>query len=139
MVKKVFLIITFFVLGQNINAQLTIEITNIKEITGRIELGLYNIPETFLSTTEQYKLIYQPVKNLSEIIIIDSLPKGSYAISLMQDQNENGEMEKNFFGIPKEPYGFSTNFRPILSKPDFEDAEFYYDGRNLKLNIELIH
>jgi len=137
--KKVLLIFILFVLGQNLNAQLTIEITNIKEIKGRIELGLYNIPETYLSLTDQYKLIYHPVKNLTETIIIDTLPKGWYAISIMQDTNENGEMDKNFFRYPLEPYGFSNNYHPRISKPDFEDAEFYYNGKYLKLTIALIH
>ena len=114
-------------------------ITNIKEIKGRIELGLYNDPEVFLSKTEQYKVVFLPVDSDKITVVIDSIPIGWYAVSLMHDLDSNGEMEKNLIGIPKEPYGFSTNFHPRFSKPDFDDAEFYYNGIFLKLTIELVH
>ena len=122
-----------------LSAQLTTTITNIKEIKGRIEFGIYDDPEVFLSETEQYKLVFIPVDSIIAIIIIDSLPKGTYAISLMHDLNSDGEMESNFFHIPKEPYGFSNNHRPLFSKPDFEDCQFFYNGESLELTIELIH
>ena len=122
-----------------LSAQLTTTITNIKEIKGRIEFGIYDDPEVFLSETEQYKLVFIPVDSIIAIITIDSLPKGTYAISLMHDLNGDGEMESNFFHIPQEPYGFSNNHRPRFSKPDFEDCQFYYNGESLELIIELIH
>lgn len=123
----------------SLQGQLVVKVTNIKEIKGVIEIGLYDRPEVFLSYTEQYKVLYIPVENTTVVIIIDSIPKGNYAISLMHDLNSDGEMESNFFHIPKEPYGFSNNYRPRFSKPDFEDCQFYYKGESLELTIELIH
>jgi len=123
----------------DLKSQLLVEITNIKEIKGRIEFGLYDNPDVFLSDTEQYKLVFIPVDSIMAIITIDSLPKGTYAISLMHDLNSDGEMESNFFHIPQEPYGFSNNYHPRFSKPDFENCQFYYNGESLELTIELIH
>jgi uncharacterized protein (DUF2141 family) len=137
--RNIYLFSFFAFIGQNINAQLIVEITNIKEIKGRIEIGLYNDPEVFLSKTEQYKVILVPVDDYTLTAIFDSIPEGKFAISLMHDLNEDGEMERNIIGFPKEPYGFSTNFRPRFGKPGFEDAEFYYDGKFIKLTIELVH
>ena len=138
--KKITLIIFLLLcIESDLKSQLIIEVTNIEEIKGRIELGLYDDPDVFLSYTEQYKVLYIPVKSTSVMITIDSLPKGTYAISLMHDLNSDGEMEKNFIHIPQEPYGFSNNYRPRFSKPDFEDCQFEYDGESLKLTIELVH
>lgn len=119
--------------------QLTTTITNIKEIKGNIEFGIYDDPEVFLSETEQYEVIYINVVGETAVITIDSLPEGTYAISLMHDLNSDGDMESNFFHIPQEPYGFSNNFRPRFSKPDFDDCQFYYNGESLELSIELVH
>ena len=33
-------------------------------------------------------------------------------------------MNKNWMGIPKEPYGFSNNVMGRMGPPDFEDASF---------------
>ena len=137
--KFVFVFVLFLFARFSLHAQLNIVITNIKEIKGYVEVGLYNAPEVFLSNTEQYRVVYVPVESNTMTIVFDSIPQGWYAISLMHDLNSNHEMEKNFIGIPKEPYGFSTNFHPRFSKPDFDDAEFYYNGEFLELSIELIH
>jgi uncharacterized protein (DUF2141 family) len=137
--KKIILILfllLFFELDSK--SQLIVEVTNIEVLEGRIELGLYDDPNVFLSTTEQYRWLLKPVDSYTVIIAIDSIPEGWYAISLMHDLNSNGEMEKNFIGIPLEPYGFSKNIKPRFSKPDFEDAQFYYNGISLNVKIELI-
>ena len=53
-----------------------------------------------------------------------SVEPGEYAIAVFHDENGNGKMDKHLFGIPKEPYGFSNNFRPRFSAPSFSDCEF---------------
>ena len=37
------------------------------------------------------------------------IPPGTYAVKLHIDENENGELDTNFLGIPKEQYGISNN------------------------------
>ena len=37
------------------------------------------------------------------------IPPGTSAIKLHIDENENGELDTNFLGIPKEQYGTSNN------------------------------
>lgn len=50
------------------------------------------------------------------------LPKSSYAVLIHQDLNENGILDKSFFGIPEEPIGFSNNPRIQFGPPDFTDT-----------------
>jgi uncharacterized protein (DUF2141 family) len=46
----------------------------------------------------------------NEIVIKDlTLPTGQYVISIYQDSNENGKLDSNLIGIPKEKFGF-TNY-----------------------------
>ena len=51
------------------------------------------------------------------------IPPGTYAVKLHIDENENGELDTNFLGIPKEQYGFSNNDR-AFGIPKFEAASF---------------
>ena len=49
---------------------------------------------------------------------------GGSIIKLFLDLNGNGEMDTNFLGIPKEPFGFSNNAKGKLGPPSFDAAAF---------------
>lgn len=119
-------------------SQLKIKLTNVGEIEGDIYLGLFNKPDGFLEKEDQYRVVITPVTGDTMLITLDELPAGYYAISVMKDLDGDLKMDKNLIGIPKEPYGFSQNFHPRFSKPDFEDCSFYYDGKSGEMIIEMI-
>ncbi len=50
---------------------------------------------------------------------------GTYAIAVIHDENRNGELDSNFFGIPTEGYGFSSGAEVTKSSPSFSDALFF--------------
>jgi uncharacterized protein (DUF2141 family) len=56
------------------------------------------------------------------------LPPGKYAAVAFQDFNGNGKLDKNFLGIPKEPYGFSNGARGSTGPPTFTAASFALDS-----------
>jgi uncharacterized protein (DUF2141 family) len=61
---------------------------------------------------------------------------GAYAISIFQDENRNGELDSNFIGIPKEPYGFSNNLKK-MRPPSFEEALFEYEANEVvEINLK---
>ena len=66
-----------------------------------------------------------------------SVEPGAYAIAIFHDENGNGQMDKKIFGIPKEPYGFSNNFRPKMSAPKFKDCEFTVSSAAKTISIKL--
>ena len=78
------------------------------------------------------------VEDNIETIVIDDLPIGEYAFILYHDKNSDGKMNRKFIGIPKEPYAFSNNIRPKLSKPAFEECKFLLEN-NLAMQISLGH
>lgn len=57
-------------------------------------------------------------------IIIKDIPAGRYALAVIQDQNENGHLDKNKMGIPTEPFGFSNNVIGAFGPPKFHRAQF---------------
>lgn len=68
--------------------------------------------------------------------VTKSLPEGVYAVACFVDENGNGKIDKNWLGIPSEPYCFSANYKPVLSAPDFEDCDLILDNnRTLTLNM----
>lgn len=52
---------------------------------------------------------------------IRNVKPGSYAIAAFHDVNGNGRLDRNFIGMPNEPYGFSNNVSR-RGRPSFEAA-----------------
>ena len=132
----IILISLLFISPTNEKKVLTINITNIETIKGTIEIGIFNTNERFLEEGQAFKTISVKVRADSHTVVFKDLPKGNYAVSMYHDVNADGECNRNFMGIPKEPYGFSNNFRPRFSAPTFKDCEFVLDS-NKTLKIEL--
>ncbi len=104
---------------------LTIEITNIKHPKGTLRLGVFRAGNTFGSTYTKPdfgQMVAVTGKEIERTVM--NLPPGRYALALYHDMNDNWKLDKNFVGYPKEPYGFSNNYRPIFSGPSFEDCVF---------------
>lgn len=74
----------------------------------------------------------------NKITVEFELPSGDYAVSTYHDLNNNKELDRYFFGKPKEPYGFSNNVRP-LGPPGFDKCRFKIDHSPVVLSIELIN
>jgi uncharacterized protein (DUF2141 family) len=119
-------------------SNLYIAITKIEGTDGQIVIGLYNNKESFPLVDKQYKQLFTDVKSFSGIYTIENLPVGEYAVAIFHDENSDNICNTNIFGIPKEGYGFSNNYRPIISKPDFDDCKFDLQI-DRTITIELIY
>lgn len=131
----IFLFAGFF---SNENPQLTLHVTNIETLKGAIVIGVFNTEKDFLIEGAAFKNYTMKVNEISKRLVIKDLPVGNYAISLYHDENLDNECNLNFFGIPKEGYGFSNNVKPKLSAPSFKDCKFSLFTDKV-LDIKLIH
>ena len=116
--------ISYFNLSQTTEKfDLKITVTNVKSQKGIVEIGLFNDQKSFLIKGKEYKTSSKVVTDDSVVFILTDLPKADYAVSIYHDVNSDKECNMNFLGIPKEPYGFSQNFKPKFSKPTFDDCK----------------
>ena len=121
------------------NTQVTVRVTNLKAIKGQVQLGLYNTASDFPKIGKEFRKILVPVDALSVAYTIKDLPIGNYALAIYHDENADGLCNLNFLGIPKEPYGFSNNVRPVFKAPSFRDTQFKaIKGNNIQIEIKLI-
>jgi uncharacterized protein (DUF2141 family) len=67
----------------------------------------------------------------------EDIPPGTYAIAVIHDENTNGRLDTNVFGVPTEGYGFSKDAKGLIGVPSFPAASFVYDGQNVDLTIGL--
>ncbi|GAB3329228.1 hypothetical protein GCM10027299_32320 [Larkinella ripae] len=114
-----------------------VNIENVKQPTGQIRIGLYKPCENFPTGCKPIESQVVDVTKTSVRITFNVKP-GDYAVALFHDVNRNGELDKKMFGIPKEPYGFSNNFRPRLSGPTFDDCRVRVSASGKTISIKLI-
>ena len=117
---------------------INVKITNIKSAKGELHIGFYKREQNFpVHEAEHLKKVIKPEIGTMEIVV-DDLPNGEYAIAILQDINSNNHLDTNFLGMPNEPFGFSKNFKPVLSAPEFDDCKFNLKDETKNFTIDLI-
>lgn len=115
---------------------LKVEVQNVRVLKGTVYITLYRPGKDFPGgNSVDDKQINAGSKSVQALF---SVEPGEYAIAVYHDENGNGKMDKRVFGIPKEPYGFSNNVRPVMSAPRFSDCKFSVGDGGKVVRIKLI-
>jgi len=131
------LILTFFFATVCVQGgTITVQVYGIKEIKGKVVIGLYKNPKNFPEVGKQYKGIITKVTTKSATYTFIDVPDGHYAIALFHDINSNGKLDYSFFGIPEELYAFSCITKTCFKTPKFHEAKFKFKDKH-KLKIKL--
>ncbi len=118
-------------LAGSIAAQtLTVEISGIKNDQGKILLQLFDSNENYQSN-KAYSANMIKAKQGIVSISFNNLSAGEYAIRYFHDENDNGQLETNLFGMPVEGYGFSNNAKADFGPAAFDDMKVTITDKNL--------
>jgi uncharacterized protein (DUF2141 family) len=120
-------------------ATLTIKVEHVSAKGGDLRLALYDARDY---NDDDHPLADKVVPAVAgeTIVVWEGLAPGTYAIKMMQDENRNGKMDDNWFGLPREPYGLSNDAQPDLlhlSPPPFDAAKFTLHAGNNRAVITL--
>lgn len=108
------------------DANLRVVATNVTSDQGKLHVRVYDQKDDWLSDRYRTQKIVAVAGNrLDDRVTVELLlPAGEYALSVFQDVDDDGKLERNFIGIPKEPAGLSNNVRPKFGPPKYKDAKF---------------
>jgi uncharacterized protein (DUF2141 family) len=99
--------------------------------TGTFWIALHNDRWAF---PDQYERAFRKVKvkatSFEQHVRFENIPYGEYAVAVMHDENDNQKVDRNFFGMPTEEYGVTSN-GVHTPRPKFELSAF-------KLNAPLV-
>jgi uncharacterized protein (DUF2141 family) len=121
MFSFLFIVNLFFSFQKN-HYKLIIELVGNENNKGNYHVALYTKKEKFPSVDNTYKNLIQEASKNS--IVFEKLPEDVYAFAIFHDENNNGILDKNIFGVPIEKYAFSNNSRGTFSSPSFNVASF---------------
>jgi uncharacterized protein (DUF2141 family) len=111
--------------SEELGAEVAVEVGPLKNLKGVLRCQVFTGPEGF--PKEKKNAVArddQTPKSNTVVCRFPGLKPGTYAVSVLHDEDADGEMNTNFVGIPEEGYGVSNNKLPSMSAPKFEDARF---------------
>ena len=124
--------------GKKSTKPLTVVIENLASASAPVEVSIYGTENKFPSPKDQLKTFRFTPTDTTLTAELKGIGHGSYAIAAYQDLDSDGKISTNILGVPKDPYGFSNNYRPKLKAPSFDDCSFDYDESNNTITIRMI-
>ncbi|HLO86969.1 MAG TPA: DUF2141 domain-containing protein [Nostocaceae cyanobacterium] len=118
---------------------LTVVVNGIRHQSGEICMRIYASEKGFpLSNTSEIQSACTEITGNSVTQVFKGLKPGNYAVAVVDDQNADKKLNRDFFGFPQEGFGISKN--PTVSietgMPEFRNASFVVN-KNTKININM--
>lgn len=102
---------------------LTITVEGASPDTGQFFVSLFDSKEAYLKNPV-YETVAEVDQEGSGTVTFKNLEPGEFAVSVVYDENGNGELDTGFMGIPKELVGFSRNAKGRFGPPAYEKVMF---------------
>lgn len=126
-------------LADSIAGTLTVDVSNIQNDAGQIGCSLYSKEDGFPSKPEKAAdRMFVKSKAGKATCVFKGVKPGKYAVSVMHDEDKDGELKTNMVGRPKEWWGVSNNVPPErFGPPKYEAASFSYGGEPKTIQVKL--
>ena len=98
---------------------LDVEIEGMRNHRGQIHACLTRNPSHFPDCRNDPEALRQSVAAASHHLRFSGFQAGTYALTILHDENSNGRMDK-IVGVPKEGFGFSQNPIVRFVAPSFD-------------------
>lgn len=119
-------------------ASLILTIEGVRSPTGKIRAALLKSDEqSGVARTVGGQI--KPATMGTMSLTFDGLEPGDYAVQLFHDENDNGIMDRNLFGLPSEGYGFSNGAKASFGPPQFTQMQVRVATTPISTNAILVY
>jgi len=118
-----------------------VDVTGLKHDKGKLNIRLHDNATSFPGKpAKSVKGVSVKIENRQAHARFEDVTYGEYAIAVYHDENNNGELDTNFIGIPSEAVGASNNAKGRFGPPKFKDARFVVNkpltNQSISMNYE---
>jgi uncharacterized protein (DUF2141 family) len=117
-----------------------VEISGLRSDKGQMLCALYSSDQAEAFPKKADKAVARLTAKIAErqaVCDFTGVAPGTYAVSVVHDENSNGKLDTNFIGMPREGVGASNDAKGHMGPPKFSAAAFRYGGGRLDLKIRL--
>jgi uncharacterized protein (DUF2141 family) len=117
-----------------------VDISGLRSDTGQMLCALYSSAQAEAFPKKAEKAVARLTARIAEgqaVCEFTGIVPGTYAVSVVHDENSNGKLDTNFIGMPREGVGASNDARGHMGPPKFRVAAFPYAGGRLDLKIHV--
>jgi uncharacterized protein (DUF2141 family) len=120
---------------------ITVSVWNLQNDQGQVGCSLYSKKDGFPMDSKKAdeRMMVQP-SGRKATCVFKGVEPGTYAISMMHDENKDNELETSLVGRPQEWWGVSNDApSERFGPPKFEKATFEFDGtaKTVKVKAQL--
>jgi uncharacterized protein (DUF2141 family) len=122
-------------------ATLTVTVGNLHSTAGQVFVQLWDTADGFPKAAG--KAMKYDVIDGAKIVdgkataTFPNLEPGTYAVSTLHDENKNGKMDNNMFGLPKEGWAVSNNVVTHTHPPSFAQASIQVHPGVQQITIDI--
>jgi uncharacterized protein (DUF2141 family) len=132
-------------------SELRVVIHGVASSSGSLMVGLYDSEDHFRSAianaanagllNDRSRLVGIAMRAAAgtQSVVFTNLKPGRYAVIVFHDENDNGKLDENPWGVPTEGYGFSNDAEGFLGSPSFDAAGVTLAGAEESIAISLIY
>lgn len=112
---------------------LSVRLGGFRSADGQVLVALFRGEAGFPSEPQRaWKTAVLKIDGENARLDLQGVPAGTYAISVIHDENGNNALDTNFLGIPKEGIGTSNNAKARFGPPKWADARFEVQGPTIQ-------
>ncbi len=105
-------------------SDLVVDIHGVTSNTGSIEISLLSSERQWRQKEAEFCIVRTPARKGKVRWIFKNIPRGEYALFVFHDINGNRDFDRNWRGIPIEPYALSGASWQSLTAATFVSAKF---------------
>lgn len=120
---------------------IVVSVSKVRNAKGQIGCNLFSKPDAFPNDSNSAdKSLWTKINSGKALCTFKDVKPGTYAVSVLHDEDKNGKMNTKSFGRPDEGWGVSDNApAERFGPPKYDAAKFKYEGGTKSLSIDLIY
>jgi uncharacterized protein (DUF2141 family) len=114
---------------------IVLDVEDLRSDRGEIRGALYASPDGWTREGREIATCHARIEHHHAHCVFSNVEPGAYAIAFLHDEDDDGRMDRDFFGFPQEGFGFSNDAAPSLGPPSFVAARFVHASASTDLHV----
>lgn len=106
--------------------RIVVEIEGLRSSRGEVRGALFRSRDGWTEEGRQIATCTASIDGRRAACVLDDVAPGEYAFAFLHDEDDDGQLDRDWIGIPQEGFGFSNDAAPVLGPPSFDSARFVH-------------